>query len=271
MALKNLRDVRKYLNEFYCGEYVVAFADMPEASDPPSYFDCHVHKAWELKLRAPEKPGGHFRVNILAPGVPHYGTRRDIAVEVSHHRIVISVGADDSLRCIRLDDAADRANLIPELLQIIVQYPPDARFDRVRHDLVSGVLANLLLLIESGGTAAPDAGNRPPVEIARDYMETYYYKTELGVADIARFAGISPQSLNSAFRNATGQTTRQTLIAIRLERARELLTETNYRVKDVAALTGWHSPFYFSNCYRRRFGIPPGRRSQLTATKAPRS
>ncbi|MBR4666369.1 MAG: hypothetical protein IKO93_21055, partial [Lentisphaeria bacterium] len=41
------------------------------------------------------------------------------------------------------------------------------------------------------------------------------------------------------------------------DHARELLEDPRYLVKDVAAFTGWRSPFYFSNSYRKAFGIPP--------------
>jgi len=82
------------------------------------------------------------------------------------------------------------------------------------------------------------------------------------VSDIVRFAGVSPQYLSSPFIRTTGRTTRQNLIAIRLNHARELLEDPRYLVKDVAVFTGWRSQFYFSNSYRKAFGIPPQKQLQ---------
>ena len=44
--------------------------------------------------------------------------------------------------------------------------------------------------------------------------------------------------------------------------ARELLEDSQYLIKDVAAFTGWRSQFYFSNSYRKAFGIPPQKQLQ---------
>ena len=56
---------------------------------------------------------------------------------------------------------------------------------------------------------------------------------------------------------ATGKTTRQYLIAIRLNHVRELFEDPRHPVKDVAVFNGWCSPFYFSNSCRLAFSIPP--------------
>ena len=122
------------------------------------------------------------------------------------------------------------------------------------------MIANIRLLISRyWQTAENQWRNKSLTEIALDYMENHYYQANLSVTDIARFTGVSPQTLNAAFRRETGCTTRQNLVKVRLNHAVDLLTDAKYMVKDVAALTGWHSAFYFCNTFRTHFGYPPGR------------
>lgn len=269
MELNTIQDVRIFLEAtIHCG-YDIALNDMVAAVNSPPGFDYHVHKYWELKLSAPKSAGGKYFLHILAPGVTHWMTGRDIAMAISHHVIRISTGAARSIWELRFDEPVGQANLMPELLQAVVKYPPGPHFDPVRLDLMRAVLSNLLVILELGSASAEAAGSRKSmVETARDYMENYYYKADLSVVDIARFTGVSPQHLNAAFRAATGRTTRQTLIAIRLTHAQELLADSRYFIKDVAALTGWRSQFYFSNCYRRFFGCPPARHAEAAAVVA---
>ncbi|MCQ2397621.1 MAG: helix-turn-helix domain-containing protein, partial [Lentisphaeria bacterium] len=48
------------------------------------------------------------------------------------------------------------------------------------------------------------------------------------------------------------------LMSIRLKKAEHFLRYSIYTVKDEARMTGWSSSLYFSNCFRRRYGCPPG-------------
>lgn len=79
----------------------------------------------------------------------------------------------------------------------------------------------------------------------------------LTVARMARILNISPKYLSSVFHRLTGVSPRQKLIRIRLERAFRLLQTGRFSVKEVAALAGWQNQFYFSNSFRRHYGMAP--------------
>lgn len=77
------------------------------------------------------------------------------------------------------------------------------------------------------------------------------------VADLAKEASLSTSAYHAAFKEVTGQTPMQYLKAVRLHRARQLLTLTQRLASEVAFEVGYQSPSQFSRDYKRWFGISP--------------
>ncbi|MEV0536091.1 helix-turn-helix domain-containing protein [Kitasatospora sp. NPDC050463] len=76
-------------------------------------------------------------------------------------------------------------------------------------------------------------------------------------ADIAAHAGISVSSLNRRFRAQAGVSPPRYLLRLRLDRARELLSETDEPVERVAALAGFTSAASLRQHFSRSTGTTP--------------
>ena len=147
----------------------------------------------------------------------------------------------------------------PTKMYTLSRVPPHSDFNGFRHHLTQAVISNIQLILEKlQWYAEYDFKHRDLAERVLNYMSNHYFHAGLSAGDIARFAGISPQQLNVLLKRKNGMGIRQNLIRIRLEHAAELLENPDCSVKDAAALTGWHSPFYFGNSFRKHFGISPG-------------
>jgi transcriptional regulator GlxA family with amidase domain len=74
--------------------------------------------------------------------------------------------------------------------------------------------------------------------------------------------GLRQSHLSGAarFTAHTGVPPIRYLIQARVDRARDLLTETNMSVTQVAAMLGYPDIAYFSRQYKRYTGHPPGER-----------
>lgn len=70
---------------------------------------------------------------------------------------------------------------------------------------------------------------------------------------------MSPRQLRDRFRNALGMSPGRYLEMLRMQQARYLLLTTDRSVKEVAALTGFDDPLYFSRRYRRFWNHSPKR------------
>ena len=71
-------------------------------------------------------------------------------------------------------------------------------------------------------------------------------------------AGLSRHHLVRSFRDAVGLPPHRYLTQLRLERGRELLG-TDSSLSEVALEVGFSDQCHFTNCFRRQFGISPGR------------
>lgn len=93
---------------------------------------------------------------------------------------------------------------------------------------------------------------------ARAFIDDHLHDPTLSAADVAAGAGISDRHLSRLFA-AAGTSVPRHILARRLDAAHSLLTHhPEERTVDVAARCGFTSMAYFSQSFRRRFGIAAG-------------
>ena len=59
------------------------------------------------------------------------------------------------------------------------------------------------------------------------------------------------------FTTHTGLSPHQYLLEFRLVRARSLLVETEFSIKEIATQTGFEDEFYFSRLFRQKLNLTP--------------
>ncbi len=74
---------------------------------------------------------------------------------------------------------------------------------------------------------------------------------------MAAAAGLSPYYFCRAYKIARGETPGKTLTALRLERAKTLLRETEQSVKTIAQGIGYDSASYFTTLFKKKAGMSP--------------
>ncbi len=109
----------------------------------------------------------------------------------------------------------------------------------------------------------------PRVLAALDRMQADY-GDPIGVSDLARAAGMSRFHFSRVFRDEVGESPYQHLLALRLDRAAELLRSGRQGATDVAFAVGIPDPSRFARMFRARFGVAPSsfRQRRATATTA---
>jgi AraC family transcriptional regulator len=102
--------------------------------------------------------------------------------------------------------------------------------------------------------AKPLAGwkMRRVIEFIEDNLEG-----DLSLQAMAQEVDISPLYLARAFKAAVGQSPHQYVLARRIERAKELLRNTDLPVVDVALSSGFSSQSHLSHWFIRQVGVSP--------------
>ena len=79
----------------------------------------------------------------------------------------------------------------------------------------------------------------------------------MSLDELSGYVGISRRQLERLFKKYLNCVPTRYYLELRLNRARQLLLQTNKSIVDVALACGFISSPHFSKCYRDYFGIPP--------------
>jgi AraC-like DNA-binding protein len=97
---------------------------------------------------------------------------------------------------------------------------------------------------------------RDGVAAARRHIDEHLPE-RITLRTLSEVALVSPFHLARAFRVETGSSPHQYVLRARVERAAELLAETDLTVTQVAERVGFVSPSHFSRTFSRRMGLSP--------------
>jgi AraC family transcriptional regulator, transcriptional activator for feuABC-ybbA operon len=106
------------------------------------------------------------------------------------------------------------------------------------------------------------------IEITQDYM-VQHYQEPLTLEALAHMAGLSVSHYSRLFRKLIGYSPIDYLTHLRMDRAKELLILSDYRLKSVATSVGYTDEFYFSRMFKKVVGLSPreyAKRHRITET-----
>jgi len=88
-------------------------------------------------------------------------------------------------------------------------------------------------------------------------------------ADLAEEVGMSTRQLERLFRRYLNRSPKRYYMELRLQKARNLLMQTDMSVINVALACGFASPSHFSKCYRSHYNTTPYRERGTQGNPAP--
>ena len=101
-----------------------------------------------------------------------------------------------------------------------------------------------------------DGLSRTKLKIAIAYIHEHLDQN-LSLAVMAAIVQISPHYFASLFKQSTGLTPHQFVMAHRIERAKQLLTQPDRAIADIAQQVGFQNQSYFTTVFRKHTGVTP--------------
>ncbi|MGL5151642.1 MAG: response regulator transcription factor [Clostridium sp.] len=95
------------------------------------------------------------------------------------------------------------------------------------------------------------------VDNARGYISKNYNDTSLTLNEIANHVHVSNAYLSRLFKEKTGETISELIIKIRINKAKDLLRNTQMKIYEIAYEIGIDDPAYFSQLFKKRTGLSP--------------
>ena len=102
-----------------------------------------------------------------------------------------------------------------------------------------------------------DNTTRKVIEEAKDYIREHYSNPELSVEMLCGYLHMSPAYFSTVFKKETGQSYVNYLTETRLNKAVELLNETDDKTYMIAEKVGYQEQNYFSYVFKKRYGVSP--------------
>lgn len=98
------------------------------------------------------------------------------------------------------------------------------------------------------------------VHHALSEMISNYSNPKFSVATLLENSHYTADHFRRMFKKETGKTPTAYLLDLRIHHAKKLLqqkNDTGYLIKDIAMLSGFRDPYYFSRLFKERVGVSP--------------
>lgn len=149
--------------------------------------------------------------------------------------------------------------------EVLAEMRGSQPLSRLRVDALGLELAIQLLRRHSNlaGTRAVGAplerGRLAPWQVRRatDYLMAHL-DDDVSLAELAAAVRLSPFHFARAFKRSTGLTPQRFFMERRVDRARELLADTNMGLAEIALACGFAGQSHFTTAFKRHAGVTPG-------------
>lgn len=94
------------------------------------------------------------------------------------------------------------------------------------------------------------------IEMSKDYIRKNFGR-DISLDEVSRAVNISPYYFSKIFKEGTGQNFIEYLTSVRIEKSKELLSTTEYTMKEICTICGYSDPNYFSRSFKKNVGVTP--------------
>lgn len=118
-------------------------------------------------------------------------------------------------------------------------------------------LTNFFAWLMDYSASRLNASETDAVIRAKRYIADNYEDAELSLSRVAEHVGLNEKYFTNRFTRETGETFSAYVSSLRMEKAKELLRTTSFKVYEIAEMSGYHSVEHFNRVFKKQVGISP--------------
>lgn len=107
-----------------------------------------------------------------------------------------------------------------------------------------------------------DRENTRPIRVAKKYVQEHY-REPITLEDVCAMTGFSVSYFSLLFKKETGEGFAKYLSNVRVDRAKELLQDTDLPISEVCREVGYSDMKHFVQLFRKATGLNPGQYRKL--------
>lgn len=92
---------------------------------------------------------------------------------------------------------------------------------------------------------------------AKRYLADHYEDADLSLSLVAEYVELNEKYFSNRFTRETGETFSAYLTALRMQKARELLKTTSFKVYEISELVGYRNVEHFNRVFKKMNGVTP--------------
>jgi two-component system response regulator YesN len=124
-------------------------------------------------------------------------------------------------------------------------------------DTLYEVLKNIIVSAITFRNSRIDTERSKLIQEAKFYIDEHYHDPELKMHLVAERYNISSGHFSTVFSQEVGESFRDYVTKLRINRAKELLRSTNLKSSEIAPQVGYNDPHYFSTVFKNNTGLSP--------------
>jgi len=279
--------LKMYINSAYLNNSLIDFKDK---SKPLIVGSCGTYHLYTRPRLPTHRPRGRldFQLLYIAGGKAHFyfdGSEKDTVVTAGHmviyrpkepqryvyygteqtevywvhftggnvKNLMRSYGITDDMRVIHTGNSPEYTRIFKQMIQELQRCQADYK------EMLTILLQQIFISIHRYLTTEHKLKNDyldMEMEAALKYFNEHY-NTELCIEEYARSKGMSVSWFIRSFKQYTGTTPMQYIVAVRITNAQMLLETTNDTITEIGHIVGYENPLYFSRIFKKQKGVSP--------------
>jgi AraC-like DNA-binding protein len=146
------------------------------------------------------------------------------------------------------------------ILALYAEIIDTARFEapgyqQILGSLILHLLAHVSKLSLQHGT---DSFDERTIQRAK-FLLADNVTTHLDIGWLSRSLGVGYSRFRQIFKKCTGVSPYQYFLELKIARAKELLEQGQFTIKEIAYMLSFDDPYYFSHLFKKKTGLPPSK------------